>query len=130
MIPMLHTGLRVHSIEETKKFYKEIFGLEVAQEYTTPTAKCAFLKAGSTIIELVEKNEPLPAPSELIHLAFKADDIHRVVENLKAYGIRLDKDSYPYSLDKPIARNEGFMFFFNGPNGETIELCENVAIVG
>lgn len=129
MTPMLHVGLRVRSMEETKTFYKEIFGLEVALEYETPTAKCAFLRAGGSIIELVEKQETLPPPTEMLHIAFNVEDVHAVVEKLKQHGIKLEKNEYPYSLDKPIPRNEGYMFFFNGPNGETIELCENLAVV-
>ena len=127
MLRMLHTGLRVKSIEETKSFYSDILGLEVCMEYTTPTAKCAFLRAGGSYIELVEREEELPKASELIHLAFKVDDIKQSISILKKHGIVLDSGAYPYNYDQPRPVRDGYIFFFKGPNNETIELCQNVA---
>lgn len=124
---MLHTGLRVKSMDEAKDFYSNILGLEVRMEYTTPTAKCAFLDAGGNFIELVERNEELPTPSELIHIAFKVYDIRKYINKLKEQGIALDKGDYPYNYDQPRPVRDGYIFFFKGPNNETIELCENVA---
>ena len=128
MLKMLHTGLRVRSMEETKNFYSSIFGLEVCMEYTTQTAKCAFLNAGGSFIELVERNEEeIPAPSELIHIAFRVDDIKKYIGTLKKHGITFENGDYPYNYDQPRPVRDGYIFFFKGPNNETIELCENVA---
>lgn len=126
MLEHVHIGIRVRDIGKSAKFYSELLGCTMVSSVVTPNAKCTFLSAGNTLLELVSKEGKVPEASEQVHLAFSTDDILASIENLRAHGVEFKEDGYPFSLDKPkqIGVN-AFIFFFRGPDGELIEICQN-----
>jgi len=126
MLKHVHIGIRISDIEKSAKFYTELMGCTVVSSVVTPNAKCTFISAGGTLIELVSREGDVPAASEQVHIAFYTDDIYASIEKIRAYGVEFKEDSYPFSLDKPkqIGDNS-YIFFFRGPDGELIEICQN-----
>ena len=124
-----HIGIAVKSIEETKKYYEEVLGLECysIEEVEEQKVKTAFFQVGDTKIELLESTS-LDGPigkfiekkgEGLHHLAFAVDNTNEALEDVGSKGIQL--------IDK-VSRNgaEGLKIGFLHPkstHGVLTELC-------
>ena len=125
-----HIGIAVRELEDSKKIYCDILGLELTGEMTLPErgVKVAFLETGNTKVELLEGIGDESPVSKFVerkgpgvhHLCFEVEDIGRVLEELKEAGVRLIDDS-------PRPGAEGKLVAFLHPksaSGVLIELTE------
>jgi len=124
-----HIGIAVKSIEESKKYYEEVLGLECysIEEVKDQKVKTAFFKVGDTKIELLESTSPEGPIGKFIekkgegmhHMAFAVNNATEALQDVGSKGIRLiDKES----------RNgaEGLQIGFLHPkstHGVLTELC-------
>jgi len=124
-----HIGIAVKNLDESIKFYENIFGLKcyAVEEVKDQKVKTAFFKIGNTKIELLESTAPDGPISRFIekkgegihHIAFKTNDINTSLKELKEKNIRLIDDH-------PSKGAEGLNIAFIHPkaaNGVLIELC-------
>lgn len=99
-----HIGIAVKSIEEAKKYYEEVLGLECysVEEVTDQKVKTAFFKVGETKIELLEATSEESPIAKFIekkgegihHIAFAVEDTNEALKNAEEKGIKLiDKSS-------------------------------------
>ena len=119
MAKLSHVGIRVRDLEKSREFYESALGFREVRAVDLGETRLAFLEAEGTTIELVEKiHAPYPegAPGS-IHLAFEVPDVASEIRRLQACGINLESKA-------PIAFQGGFIFFFKGPDGEVLELCQ------
>lgn len=94
-----HIGIAVKSIEESKKYYEEVLGLEcyAIEEVADQKVKTAFFKVGQTKIELLESTDPEGPIGKYIekkgegihHLAFAVDGLQDALNEADEKGIRL-----------------------------------------
>jgi methylmalonyl-CoA/ethylmalonyl-CoA epimerase len=125
-----HIGIAVKDLNETLKIYTEILGLKSAGEETVAEQKVrvAFIPVGESEIELLESTEPDGTIAKFIekngegiqHIALRVDNIEKVLEDLKARGVRLIDE-------KPRNGAGGARIAFIHPKatkGVLIELCE------
>jgi methylmalonyl-CoA epimerase len=125
-----HIGIAVRELEDAKKIYCEILGLELTGEMTLPErgVKVAFLETGNTKVELLEGLGDESPVSKFVerkgpgvhHLCFEVEDIGRVMQELEAAGVRLIDET-------PRAGAEGKLVAFLHPksaSGVLIELTE------
>jgi methylmalonyl-CoA epimerase len=125
-----HIGIAVPKLEDAKKIYCDILGLELTGERTLPErgVKVAFLETGNTKVELLEGIGEESFVSKFVerkgpgvhHLCFEVEDINRVMEELKRAGVRLIDET-------PRAGAEGKLVAFLHPksaSGVLIELTE------
>lgn len=94
-----HLGIAVRSIDESRKFYEDVLGLqcEKIEEVASQKVKTAFFKLGELHIELLEataEDSPIAkfidAKGEGIHhVAYKTDDIDGQLEQAAAAGCKL-----------------------------------------
>jgi len=125
-----HIGIAVRELEDAKKIYCDILGLELTGEKTLPErgVKVAFLETGNTKVELLEGLGDESPVSKFVerkgpgvhHLCFEVDDIGRVMQELEAAGVRLIDEM-------PRAGAEGKLVAFLHPksaSGVLIELTE------
>jgi methylmalonyl-CoA/ethylmalonyl-CoA epimerase len=94
-----HLGIAVRKIEEAKRLFKDILGLEFAGSETVAEQKVttAFFPVGDSEVELLESTAPdgpiakyLEKRGEGIqHLAFRVENLEEALAELKAKGIRL-----------------------------------------
>ena len=94
-----HTGIAVHDIEETAKFYRDLLGMELqgVEEVENQKVKVAFFKIGETNIELVmptSEDSPVAKYLEkkgegIHHICYATDNIEKAIEHMKAQGARL-----------------------------------------
>jgi methylmalonyl-CoA/ethylmalonyl-CoA epimerase len=94
-----HLGIAVNSIEEAKKLFHDILGLEFEGTETVQEQKVttAFFPVGDSEVELLESTAPdgpiakyLEKRGEGIqHIAFRVDNLEEALAELKEKGIRL-----------------------------------------
>ncbi len=94
-----HIGIAVNSIEEVKKLYSEVLGIQHAGSETVQEQKVttAFFPVGDTELELLESTAPDGPIGKFIeakgqgvqHIAFRVENIEEALAELKAKGVRL-----------------------------------------
>ncbi len=125
-----HIGVAVRSIDEAKKLFNEVLGLDYAGSETVEEQKVttAFLPVGEAEVELLESTAPDGPVAKYIekrgegvqHIAFRVENIEAALEELKAKGIRLIDQ-------KPRRGAGGAKIAFLHPKstfGVLVELCE------
>src|SRR5438067_13409403 len=112
---LLHTRYRVHDLEKTVSFYKDVLGLEETGRHTSGRgSQLVFFKAPGSEEEIelckYDKSGPVVVGPDLTHLAFEVDDLEKFAKQAEAKG-------YPLT-DGPIPqRNGGAMAFIDAPAG-------------
>jgi lactoylglutathione lyase len=119
---LLHTRYRVHDLEKTVSFYRDVLGLrEVRRSESGRGSKLVFLKApaGDEEIEICQYDGsgPVRVGADLTHLAFEVTD-------LEAFAKEAASKGYPLS-DGPHRTPEGsWIAFLDAPEGYEIELIQ------
>jgi lactoylglutathione lyase len=118
----LHTRYRVHDLQKTIHFYKEVLGLEEVKRHTSPRgSQLVFFKAPESeeLIEICkfDASGPVVVGPDLTHLAFEVDDLNAFAKQSAAKG-------YPLS-DGPTQTGSGSVIaFVDAPEGYEVELIQ------
>ncbi len=99
-----HIGIAVKNINEAKKYYEDVLGLEcyAVEEVEDQKVKTAFFKVGQTKIELLEATDEASPVAKFIekrgegihHIAFAVDDTNQALKDADEKGIKtIDKTS-------------------------------------
>ncbi|WP_144547598.1 methylmalonyl-CoA epimerase [Bacillus sp. X1(2014)] len=131
-----HIGIAVKSIEKALPFYTDVLNLPLIgiEEVDTQKVRVAFLKAGSTKLELLEPTSEESAIAKFIekrgegihHVALGVDSIEERIREMKEQGIRMiDGQSRPGAGGANIA----FMHP-KSTSGVLFELCEKKGMKG
>jgi lactoylglutathione lyase len=118
---LLHTRYRVHDLEKTVSFYKDVLGLkEVGRQTSGRGSQLVFLKPPGSDEEIeickFDKSGPVMVGPDLTHLAFEVDDMEKFAKHAAAKG-------YPLS-DGPHSTGTGKIAFIDAPEGYEIELIQ------
>ena len=116
---LLHVRMRVNDLERTVNFYREILGLSEVRRIVSPRgSKIAYLTAPGSETELEISEFPasgsVSVPPDLVHLAFKVDNMGQTLERLKAQGVPV--------TDGPTETDHSIFIFIDAPEGYEIEL--------
>ena len=120
---LLHTRYRVHDLEKTVSFYRDVLGLkEVRRSESDRGSKLVFLKAPQSTEEIeicqYDASGPVQVGPDLTHLAFEVTDLEAFAKNSTAKG-------YPLS-DGPHKTPTGSLIaFIDAPEGYEIELIQH-----
>ncbi len=118
----LHTRFRVSDMEKSIEFYSQVLGLKVIEQKTSPRgSKLTFLQAPGTDSEIELCSFPssgkIEVPEDLVHLAFRVDNLETCMEELKSAGVAI--------TEGPITSQNGTRFIFTeDPDRYEIELME------
>lgn len=125
-----HIGIAVKNLDESIKFYENIFGLKCykIEEVKDQKVKTAFIQAGETKIELLESTDSEGPIAKFIekrgegvhHIAFAVKELPEALNEAKKKGIVLIDE-------QPRKGAEGLNIAFLHPKstgGVLIELCE------
>jgi len=119
---LLHTRMRVSSLDQTIRFYTDVLGLEVLERKTSPRgSQLAFLKVPNSeeLIELTSfpPSGPVNVQEDLVHLAFQVESLDDTIASLNAKGVKV--------TDGPTQTSSGSRFIFiDAPDGYEVELIE------
>lgn len=122
MFKIAHIAIVVKDIEVSKKFYSSILNAKYLGENMTERLNFAYLDIGGQTIELLKYNETENVKRKkgvIDHIAFYVEDIEKEVERLRKLGIGLLFDNVREVNDMKI-------MFFEGPDGERIEIMEKL----
>jgi catechol 2,3-dioxygenase-like lactoylglutathione lyase family enzyme len=123
MHSLAHIGIQVKDLAVSERFYIDALKCTKSGRIETGNVRIAFLDFANGTIELVQ----LPAEGEPVHhspfahLAFEVSDVAGEYERIKSLGAEMVDGA-------PRAFNDGHLFFFKGPNGESIEFCSGIRI--
>jgi lactoylglutathione lyase len=118
---LLHTRYRVHDLERTVSFYKDVLGLKELRRHTSGRgSQLVFLKAPDSDQEIeickFDESGPVVVGPDLTHLAFEVDDLEAFAREAMAKGYALS--------DGPHSTGSGKIAFIDAPEGYEIELIE------
>ncbi|MDR0712907.1 MAG: methylmalonyl-CoA epimerase [Bacteroidales bacterium] len=94
-----HIGIAVKSIEESRKYYENVLGLECykMEEVADQKVKTAFFRVGETKIELLEPTGDDSAVAKFLekrgpgihHIAYAVDDVDVALTEAEGKGVQL-----------------------------------------
>src|SRR5256886_3248606 len=118
---LLHTRYRVHDLEKTISFYKDVLGLQEVRRHTSGRgSQLVFLKAPGSDeeIELCKFDEsgPIVVGPDLTHLAFEVEDLDKFAKHAASKG-------YPLS-DGPHSTNGGRIALIDATAGSANAMVE------
>jgi lactoylglutathione lyase len=122
---LLHTRMRVTDMAQTLKFYREILGLEVVEQKTSPRGSHLAFIAVPNSEELIEicsfpSSGPIRVQEDLVHLAFEVENLDQTIQELQGKGVAI--------TDGPTQSSSGSRFIFiDAPDGYEIELIQRPA---
>ena len=125
-----HIGIAVNNIEEAKKYYEDVLGLEcyAIEEVKDQKVKTAFFMIGQTKLELLEPTSDESAVAKFLakkgqgihHIAFATNDVDKSLQEAESKGVKL--------IDKQKRKGaEGLNIGFLHPKftmGVLTEFCE------
>lgn len=125
MAKMIHSMIRVTDEARSLAFYKDAFGLEIAQRFDFETFSLIYLSNAESSFELeLTVNKDQNASYELGngygHLAVSVDDVEAGHARLAALGLRPRKLVDFAPAGEVIAR----FFFVTDPDGYEIEVLQ------
>ena len=115
----LHTMVRVRDLDESKRFYCDLLGLEVTREYENEAGKFTLLFLAppgqhEAPIELTYNwgsEEEYDSGRNFGHLAYAVDNIYEMCQKLMDAGVTINRPP-----------RDGRMAFVVSPDGISIEL--------
>lgn len=121
---LLHTRYRVHDLEKTINFYKDVLGLKETRRHTSGRgSELVFLKAPQSDEEIeickFDQSGPIVVGPDLTHLAFEVDDMDAFQKHSASKG-------YPLS-DGPHKGEKSIIAFIDAPEGYEIELIQKIS---
>ena len=97
-----HIGIAVKDLEQAKKFYTEMLGMQASgeEEVESQKVKVCFIPCGDSEIELLESTSPDGPIAKFIdkngqgvqHIALSVDNIEAAIADLKEKGVRMIDD--------------------------------------
>ena len=119
---LLHTRYRVHDLEKTVTFYKDVLGLQETSRHTSGRgSQLVFFKAPGSEEEIeickFDESGPVQVGPDLTHLAFEVDDIEEFAKHCSAKG-------YPLSDGPHKSPSGSAIAFIDAPEGYEVELIQ------
>jgi lactoylglutathione lyase len=123
---LLHTMLRVKDLDETIRFYSEMFGMKLLRRHDYPGGEftLAFMGYGDesdhTVLEFTYNwgRSQYELGDAYGHVAIGVDDIHATCDRLRARGARITREPGPMKHGTTV------IAFVEDPNGYKVELIE------
>ena len=118
----LHTRFRVSDMEKSVIFYRDILGMKLTEQKTSPRgSQLVFLNFPDMNCELELCSFPdsgtVEIPEDLVHLAFEVDDLEVCMQKLEAAGVPI--------TEGPTKSSHGNRFIFTeDPDKYEIELIQ------
>lgn len=121
-IEYLHTMIRVRDIEETKRFFCDLLGLEETRRKDLPAAKATLVFLSQpggdqgAEVELTynwDSDEVYEGGRNFGHLAYRVDNIYETCQKLMDGGVTINRPP-----------RDGYMAFVKSPDGISVELLQ------
>jgi catechol 2,3-dioxygenase-like lactoylglutathione lyase family enzyme len=87
-----HVHVFASDVQETIRFYQEIFDGKVIMDMEVAGARNVFIRVGTGRLHLYDQPPKNPGRGSIHHFGIQTDDIAGVVERLKLKGVPLRKE--------------------------------------
>ena len=123
MYSLTHIGIMVKDLAASERFYSDILKYKKSGKIEDENVRIAFMDFANGTIELVQLlNETETVyHSPFAHLAFHVYNIDGEYERINSLGVEMIDNA-------PREFSDGCLFFFKGPDGESIEFCSTIRI--
>jgi lactoylglutathione lyase len=120
---LTHIGIMVKDLSASEHFYSEVLKCKKSGRIEDENVRVSFMDFENGTIELVKLlNETETVyHSPFAHLAFHTDDIDKEYARIKSLDVEMVDEA-------PREFSDGHLFFFKGPDGESIEFCSTFRI--
>jgi lactoylglutathione lyase len=123
---LLHTMIRVNSLQESLKFYCDALGMKLLRSKDYPSGRftLAFVGYGpeseTSVVELTHNwdTDKYDLGNAFGHLAIGVEGIYKVCDDLRAKGAKIVREP------GPMKHGSTEIAFIEDPNGYKIELIE------
>ena len=126
---LFESHLTVADLDRSIRFYHNVLGLTLAQEF--PDRRAAFFWIGAPGRSMLGLWESGSGPNRMqLHIAFtvSTEDMHKTVAALTAAGLTpLDFDGRPASEPQLLAWMPALSIYFRDPDGNLLEFLSMVA---
>ena len=118
-ISMDHVNMNVLNLEQSVKFYKNLFGFEIRKEDNSPNKLDAASKIiGNDSIKLCLYEDPQMSPTGgIAHFGFHIENFDQIIEKCKEHNVEV-------LYNGPIEFEKSRSIYIKDPNGYDIELSE------
>ena len=123
-----HIAIRVRSLEESISFYRDLLGFRLRECVDEPDEKLrvGFVELNGVELELLDYEGEEPAQEAanqalIPHIAFRVDDLMETSKMMEKKGI-----SFQPGFPKKVLGDRYLIAFFNGPNGEILEILQRL----
>jgi catechol 2,3-dioxygenase-like lactoylglutathione lyase family enzyme len=86
-----HVHLFASNIDESIRFYRDLFGGEVVLDRVLAGARNVFIRVGTGRLHLYDQPPKRPGRGSIHHFGIQTDDIEALVARLRADGVTLRK---------------------------------------
>lgn len=126
MAKLIHTMIRVQNLEQSLRFYREAFGLEISQRLDFPDFSLAYLGNSETAAELEltwnrDRTHPYTHGDGYGHVAFCVDDAEATRLRLNDLGLSPTEMREFHDHDGGLIAR---YFFIGDPDGYKIEVLQ------
>ncbi|GIW75141.1 MAG: VOC family protein [Phycisphaerae bacterium] len=116
-----HVALCTPQFPRIVDFYTVVLGLKPVGRFDG--RNIVFLQAGSTTIEIIERNEPVhPSRTGWVHFAFEVPDVDAAYQELLGKGIVFHIPPKLFPENDPEVK----IAFFKDPDGNELELVQPI----
>lgn len=114
-----HVNMKVKNLEESVKFYKELFGFEIKQEENPNKIDMPSKIIGNDTIKLCMYEVPDMSPEGgIAHFGFNIENYNEVLGKCKEIGVKI-------LYDGPIDWEKSQSIYIVDPSGYELELGKN-----
>ena len=89
---MHHVHIFASDIDESVKFYRDIFNGKIVLDAELAGARNVFMKIGNGRVHFYDQPPKNPGRGSIHHFGIQTDDMDEVVNNMKSKGIPFKKD--------------------------------------
>ena len=118
-VSMDHVNMNVLNLEQSVKFYKNLFGFEIRKENNSPNKLDTASKiVGNDSIKLCLYEDPQMSPiGGIAHFGFHIENFDQIMEKCKEHNVEV-------LYGGPVEFEKSRSIYIKDPNGYDIELSE------
>jgi glyoxylase I family protein len=127
-----HIALSTQDVDETAKFYIEVFGMKEIAKIDSPGARGYYLSDGDINLAILNfKNDAVAGAergkdwSGIHHIGFQVESLQAITERLKAAGAQPREDiNQALGVGDAGHRHANVEVKYRGPDGVTVDVSE------
>jgi glyoxylase I family protein len=125
-----HVAIRAVDFDASLRFYTEVLGGKIHIAWGAGNDRAVMVDfGGGSHVEIFARAEPFEhLEGTILHFALRTDDCSGMLEKIRAAGMKITMETADVPLDSSIGRVVVRIAFFEGPDGEIVELFQSTDV--